>query len=169
MLETITGLNDLTTNPVIEIEENKENMPSLNHSYLCLQLIKQLIMNDDIIPLPELTLDIANGLTPDISVFSKNKIQPNLFNDISRFPEKPILAIEVISSSQTVQEMLQKAKKLISEGVKTVWTVEPYSQTVFVTTMEMERIKEIRFHGGIIESEGIRVDFSEVFPKGASN
>lgn len=165
MLEMIVGLNDSSIYPVIETEESKEDMPSLNHSYICLQLIKQLIINDDIVPLPDLTLDIASGLTPDISVFSKNEIQPNLFNDISKFPEKPILAIEVVSSSQTIQEMLQKARKLISEGVKIVWTVEPYSQTVFVTTIERERIKEVLFHEEVVESEGIRVDFSEVFPK----
>ena len=65
-----------------EIEDNQIDMPSLNHSYVCLQIIKQLIVNDEIVPLPELTLDIANGLTPDISVFLKNKIKPNLFHDI---------------------------------------------------------------------------------------
>ena len=164
MLEKVASLND-SIYPAREIEESKGDMPSLNHSYVCLQLIKQLIINDEIVPLPELTLDIANGLTPDISVFSKNQIQPNLFHDVSKFPEKPVLAIEVISSSQTIQEMLQKAKQLVSEGVKTVWTVESYSQTVFVTTID----KETLFHEEIVESEGIRVDFSKIFPKLISN
>jgi Uma2 family endonuclease len=99
---------------------------------MCLQIIKQLIVND------ELTLDIANGLAPDISVFFKSKIKPNLFHDISKFPDRPVLAIEVISSSQTIQEMLQKAKQMVNEGVKTVWSVEPYSQSVFVNTSERE-------------------------------
>ena len=103
-------------------------MPSLNHSYVCLQIIKQLIQNEDIEPLPELTLDIGNGVTPDISVFPKGKIRPHSFHDIPRFPEKPTLAIEVVSSSQTIQEMLQKADQLVAEGIKVVWTVEPYSK-----------------------------------------
>lgn len=164
MLETAASLNN-SMYPATEIEQSKVDMPSLNHSYVCLQLIKQLIINDEIVPLPELTLDIANGLTPDISVFSKNKIKPNLFHDILKFPEKPVLAIEVISSSQTIQEMLAKAKQLVSEGVKTVWTVEPYSQTVFVTTID----KETLFHEEIVESEGIRIDFSQIFPQVTSN
>ena len=71
----------------------------------------------------------------------------------------------MISSSQTIQEMLQKAKQLVSEGVKTVWTVESYSQTVFVTSID----KETLFHEEIVESEGIRVDFSKIFPKLISN
>ena len=142
-----------------EIEDNQIDMPSLNHSYVCLQIIKQLIVNDEILPLPELTLDIANGLTPDISVFLKNKIKPNLFHDISKFPDKPILAIEVISSSQTIQEMLQKAKQMVNEGVKIVWSVEPYSQSVFVTTSESEAL----FHAEMVNSDGISVDFSKIF------
>ncbi|MFZ1494683.1 MAG: Uma2 family endonuclease, partial [Candidatus Competibacter denitrificans] len=91
----------------------------------------------------------------------KAKIQPNPFRDILRFQERPILAIEVVSSSQTIQEMLQKATQLVNEGVKVVWTVEPYSRTVFVTTQSGETL----FHEELIENEGIQVDFSKVFPK----
>ena len=76
MLETVASLNN-SIYPTTEIEESQGYLPSLNHSYVCLQLLKQLIINDDIVPLPELTLDIANGLTPDISVFPNKKIQPN--------------------------------------------------------------------------------------------
>lgn len=143
------------------LENQDAAMPSLNHSYICLQILKQLISNEAIEPLPELTLDIANGLTPDISIFPKAKIQPNPFRDILRFQERPILAIEVVSSSQTIQEMLQKATQLVNEGVKVVWTVEPYSRTVFVTTQNSETL----FHEELIENEGIQVDFSKVFPK----
>lgn len=144
-----------------KFEEKGEVMPSLNHSYICLQILKQLISNESVEPLPELTLDIANGLTPDISVFPKAEIQPNPFRDVLRFQERPILAIEVVSSSQTIQEMLQKATQLVNEGVKVVWTVEPYSRTVFVTTQAEETL----FHEELIESEGIQVDFAKVFPK----
>lgn len=143
----------------VGVERDRE-MPSLNHSYVCLQLIKQLIVDESIEPLPELTLDIGNGITPDISVFPKAKIRPHSFHDIPRFQEKPTLVIEVVSSSQTIQEMLQKATQLVAEGIKVVWTVEPYSKTVFVTTIEGESL----FHEQLIESEGIKVDFSKVFP-----
>lgn len=138
---------------------NSDAMPSLNHSYICLQITKQLLLNETIEPLPELTLDIANGLTPDISVFPKNQIQPNFFHDIIKFKESPLLAIEVISASQTIQEMLAKALLLVQGGVKSVWTVEPHSQSVFVTTAT----KEALFHRELVESEGIKVDFAKVF------
>ncbi|CDI00838.1 conserved hypothetical protein [Candidatus Competibacter denitrificans Run_A_D11] len=160
MLENIATSSGVSPLPSVE-SEDETAMPSLNHSYICLQILKQLISNETIEPLPELTLDIANGLTPGISIFPKAKIQSNPFRDILRFQERPILAIEVVSSSQIIQEMLQKATQLVNEGVKVVWTVEPYSRTVFVTTQNGETL----FHEELIENEGIQVDFSKFFPK----
>lgn len=55
--------------------------------------------------------------------------------------------------------MLQKAKQMVNEGVKTVWSVEPYSQSVFVNTSD----KETLFHAEIVNSDGIIVDFSKIF------
>ncbi|MCP4346899.1 MAG: Uma2 family endonuclease [Desulfobacterales bacterium] len=134
-------------------------MPSLNHSYICLQILKQLISDDSIEPLPELTLDIANGLTPDISVFQKGRIQPNFFHDIPKFQETPVLAIEVISSSQTIQAMLEKAGQLVKAGVSVVWTVEPHTKSIFVTTETEEKL----FHDEVVESKSVKVDFTKVF------
>ncbi len=135
------------------------NMPSLNHSYVCAQLMRQLLRNDQIQALPELTLDIENGLTPDISVFPKEQIHPNFFSDIFKVPQLPILAIEVISSSQNIQAMLEKAKVLVKAGIRVVWTVEPYGRSIFVSTGQGEQL----FHEEPVESEGVKVDFSEIF------
>jgi Uma2 family endonuclease len=143
----------------VQIYEDSKVMPSLNHSYICLQITKQLLLNDTIEPLPELTLDIGNGLTPDISVFPKSQIHPNFFHDIIKFKESPLLAIEVISASQTIQEMLAKALLLVQGGVQSVWTVEPHSQSVFVTTATQEAL----FHRELVETQGIKVDFAKVF------
>jgi Uma2 family endonuclease len=144
---------------VIEQVEEVEEMPSFNHSYICLQTILQLNQNPDIIPLPELTLDVDKGLTPDISVFPKDKVKPNFFEDITKYPDMPTLAIEIISASQNIQDLLAKAKLLVRNGVKAVWTVEPFTNTVFVT----DKIGEKRLHNQIIESEGIKVDFRQIF------
>jgi hypothetical protein len=46
-------LNELTVS-----HEPVEGMPSLNHSYICLQILRQLLLDDTIQPLPALTLDI---------------------------------------------------------------------------------------------------------------
>ncbi len=146
--------------PVETVEHTpEEGMPSLNHSYICARLMRQLLQDERIQPLPELTLDVGNGITPDISVFPKEKIRPDFFEDILKFQELPVLAIEVISSSQNIHAILEKSKLLVNSGVKTVWTVEPYGRSIFVIDRQGKKL----FHEGIIVSEGITVDFSEVF------
>ena len=143
----------------LENDRQDEEMPSLNHSYICLQILRQLLQNERVEPLPELTLDIANGLTPDISIFPKEQIHPNFFRDVPKFQQMPVLAIEVISASQTIEELLEKASQLIQAGVKVVWTIEPHSRSVFVTTPSEEKL----FHDGVVENEEIQVDFAKVF------
>ena len=144
------------------IESNQAEiaeMPSLNHSYICTEILLHLARNKDYKPLVELTLDIEKGLTPDISVFLKDKIRPNFFQDITKYPEMPTLAIEIISASQNIQDLLDKAKLLVRHGVKAVWTVEPFGNTIFITTKDGEK----RYHNQEVESENIKVDFRQIF------
>jgi Uma2 family endonuclease len=148
-------INDLA--PILE--KQGEEMPSLNHSYVCAQVMKQLLHNEEIQPLPELTLDIDKGATPDISIFPRANVQPNFFEDVLKIQQLPFLAIEVVSSSQSVQEMLAKANALIAAGVKTVWVVEPYGRSIFVISDRSKRL----FHEEVVESNGVRVDFAKVF------
>jgi len=142
-------------------EKSGEKMPSLNHSYICVQILRQLLQNESVQPLTELTLDIGKGLTPDICVYQKEKIKPNFFRDIPRFPEMPMLAIEILSASQNIQDVLEKAVMLVNAGVEAVWTVEPYTRSVFVTTKEGEKVH----HGQTLEYQGIVVDFHQIFNK----
>jgi Uma2 family endonuclease len=142
------------------VEEDKEEMTSLNHSYICANVMYQLLENKEIIALPELTLKIGNGsITPDVCVYPKEKIKPNFLQDFPKYPEMPIVAIEVISASQNIQTLLDKARKMIKSGVKAVWTIEPFGQTIFVTTEKGEEI----VHNKTVETEGIKVDFKKIF------
>jgi Uma2 family endonuclease len=145
---------------IIEEKEEKE-MPSLNHSYICAQLMRQLLQNENIQPLPELTLDIGNGLTPDISIFPKEKIRPDFFEDILKIKELPILVIEIVSPIQTIHAVMEKSKQMVNSGVNTAWTVEPCSRSIFVIDKQGKKL----YHEESVESEGITVDFSEVFSK----
>ena len=143
----------------IIVEEKEREMPSLNHSVICNRLLRQLFTNDKIEALPELTLNIEKGITPDISVYPHATVQPNFRRDITKYTEMPILAIEVISASQNIQDLLIKADTLVANGVKTVWTIEPFTETIFVTTKDGEE----KLPSQEIEGEGIKVDFKKVF------
>jgi Uma2 family endonuclease len=151
----------MLTEEIAAVEEiaEVEEMPSFNRSYLCWQILQKLAQNEAVVPLPELTLDIANGITPDISVFPQETVKPNFLSDIPKYPKMPTLAIEIISASQNIQDLLEKAQLLVEHGVKAVWTIEPFGNTVFVTTKEGEK----RYHDQEVESEGIKVDFRQIF------
>lgn len=132
---------------------------SFNHSYVCAQVMKQLLQDAEIQPLPALCLEIGQGLTPAISVFPKAKVQPDFFEDILQSEQLPLLAIDIVSAGERVQKMLAKAKLLLKVGVKVVWVVEPYGRSIFVLT---EKTKTL-FHAEPVISCGIRVDFAQVF------
>lgn len=140
-------------------EEDERETPSFNHSYICAGIIEQLSENKKFKALPELTLDIEKGITPDICVYVRETVKPNFLRDYPKYPQMPILAIEVISASQNIQTLLEKAELLIKSGVKSVWTIEPFGQAIFVTTGKGEEI----FHNQEVESEGIKVDFKKIF------
>jgi len=141
------------------IKKESENMPSVNHSYLCSQILRQLFIYPHIEVLPELTLDIDNGLTPDICVYPSENINPNFSRDINRLAVMPLLAIEIISNSQNIQTLLEKAERMNKAGIKAVWTIEPYTRSIFVSTERGESI----VYNGEVESEGIKVDFKTIF------
>jgi len=142
-------------------EEKKEdiNMPSLNHSYICSQILRQLFTFEQIEALTELTLDIDKGLTPDICVYSADIIKPNFSRDVNKLSQMPLLSIEVISASQNIQMLLEESERMVKAGIRAVWTVEPFTRTIFVTTEQGEQI----FYNQAISFESISVDFKKIF------
>jgi len=133
--------------------------PSINHSYICTKIIEHLLKQEGIQPFVELTLDIDKGMTPDISVYRENSIRPDFLEDKTRCDIIPLLAIEILSPTQGIQELVDKAKILLAAGVSTVWIVDTYARTVIVVNNE----KKETFHRELVDCEGIKVDFGEVF------
>ena len=139
--------------------ENQEKMPSLKHSYICSGILRQLFADEQLQVLPELTLNIEKGLTPDISVYDKDTIQIEPFDDYVKYDRMPILAIEIISPSQNVQQLREKSKLMKNHGIQAIWTVEPYTRSVLVNDANGEHL----FREESVESANIRVDFARVF------
>ena len=102
----------------IPITEQSTDMPSLNHSYLCSWILRQLFQYPAVEALTELTIDVDKGLTPDISVYPAGVLRPNFSRDITRMPDLPLLAIEVISASQNIQDLLEISKVLVNHNIK---------------------------------------------------
>ncbi len=53
-----------------EQSEEKERT-SLNSSFICAEIIEQLIANKQMRALPELTLNLGKGITPEIIVYER--------------------------------------------------------------------------------------------------
>lgn len=144
---------------IVELQTDRREVSSFNRSFICASIIEQLNKNKMFKALPALTLDIGNGLTPDVSVYLREQLKPNFLRDFLKYTEMPVVAVEIVSGNQNIQNLLEKAELFIKNGVKAVWTIEPYSRSVFVTTENGESL----FHNQAIESEGVTVDFRKIF------
>lgn len=133
--------------------------PSINHSYLCKKLIVAIEQSDQWEAWPELSLDVGHGLIPDIAVYKKGQLKPNFTKDKTKCDLLPILAIEVISPSQSVYELMEKAEKMLNAGIQAIWTIEPYGQLVYISTTQGLQVELAK----VIETVGIRVDFKQIF------
>ena len=68
-------------------QEESEEMPSLNHSIICADIAEQIYANKQVKALPELTLDIGKGITPDLCIYERDKIKADFWKDITRYSE----------------------------------------------------------------------------------
>ena len=110
-------------------------MPTMEHGKLSFNIVillgtyvRQHQLGD--IYIAETTFEIGgNGRKPDAAFVSKARIPENL-RQASPIP--PDLAIEVVSPSDKVYDVQEKALEYLDAGAKMVWVVEPVSKTVTV-------------------------------------
>lgn len=106
-----------------EIERNKP-VPSFNHSIVQANLIIQIgsRYKNNYRVASELSLDLSDWPSvPDISIYPKKSL--DLRNDIIAMTEPPLCVIEIISSSQTLNELIAKANDYFRHGVRSCWIV----------------------------------------------
>ena len=137
-------------------EEEKQDMGSLNHSIVQTRIAGQLLNDERFTPVVELSLDISQidlsqfglkakeELKPDISIYQGHR-ELSTPDDIVKMTEMPLLAIEVLSPKQAIDDILAKIKAYFVLGVKSCWLVMPpiravtvYSQPDHFKTFGME-------------------------------
>lgn len=168
-----------------EIINNEEiDMGSLYHSSTQTNLANQLFNDERFLVLIELSLDTSqidlaqfylknkNELKPDLCIYNKqpkpkSTKQKRLNADILRVPKMPVLAIEVLSPSESVNELLMKFDAYFALGVKSCWLVMPsleeikvYSQQGSNKTFDMQRDTEV-----IDEVLDIRLPIQKIFDR----
>jgi len=152
------------------------NMGSLNHSFTVGRLIGLLFNDPRFTIMPELSLDpgqidlsifglqAKRELKPDISIYP-NTIQRQR-RDVIRIKQMPLLAIEVISPEQGIEEILAKFDAYFALGVKSCWLVEPAVEVLHVYPQpEHHRTFDLNDIEIIDDRLDIRLPISKIFPK----
>lgn len=116
-----------------EIERNKP-MPSKNHSYIQ----KNILVEIDIKYRKQYTLlseiDIIMpqkpNCVPDIAIYPK--LTFDFLDDEMAMTEMPITAIEIVSPSQSDNDIVKKINRYFNAGVNSCWFVMPSFQAISV-------------------------------------
>ncbi len=113
--------------------ERGKPMPSINHSIVQMLIGAVLLRDERYTVASELALDL-NGWksTPDIVVYPYRTI--DWLHDEVRSTEPPLLTIEIVSPSQNVIDLVEKAEKYLANGVQSAWVVQPSLRLISVLT-----------------------------------
>ncbi len=119
-------------------KERGKPMPSFNHGVVQANLIVALnaACRDRSLIASELSLASEPPMTPDISICSLR--QPDWLHDEVRAADPPITVVEILSPSQSVNEVIPKIETYFRFGIKSVWLVQPPLKQVAVFMPDME-------------------------------
>ncbi len=152
----------LTERPLTYEEERGKPMPSRNHAVIQMRLCLEFSKHGEFDLLPEVTLELVPGrwLVPDISVCPR--VALNLRRDTVRLTEPPLLAVEIVSSSQGLEEILEKVEFYLAQGVKSVWMITPPLREV---TVFLPDGSQQSHHAGEVRdpATGLTADLETVF------
>jgi Uma2 family endonuclease len=105
--------------------------PSYNHSYLAYHIGKMIDRGNRYNIHIELGLDIdGTEYIPDVAVYPKRPV--DFVHDMVKVKEMPILAVEILSPTQNVQELVEKAEVYLKKGIPSVWLVIPPAKTIIL-------------------------------------
>ncbi|OQY46468.1 MAG: hypothetical protein B6242_07745 [Anaerolineaceae bacterium 4572_78] len=136
-------------------------MPSLAHSYIQAKLIGALLSYEQYNVHSELTLTIQDkDYVPDIALYSKKSI--DFFNDVIKMTEMPLLAVEVISPTQSIKEITDKFNIYFEAGIQSCWLVQPFPGIITVCTSQTN--KHTYANGEVVdEILNVRFPLKDIF------
>jgi Uma2 family endonuclease len=113
--------------------------------------------------MPELTLEMPArpNCVPDISVF--HKMKANFLHDELTFSEKPFIAIEIVSSTQSNDEILLKFERYFLAGIQSCWLVMPSLKAISVYSKIGEYVFFNNSDTLVDTATDIQLNWGEVF------
>ena len=148
-----------------EIERNKPT-PSFNHSIIQANLIYEIKRGykKRYSIASELSLDLDDWPSvPDISLYAQRPM--DLRRDVIEMTEPPLCTIEIISPSQSINDLTAKAYSYFGHGVQSCWLVIPPLASIYVYSSpddyEIFTLKKDEFlHDSVLD---IKIPVAEIF------
>lgn len=143
--------------------DRRKPMPSKNHAFIQMRISGSLFSRyaSQFTILPEVRIDINDtDYTPDICVYPLIPFDSR--HDAIRMTELPLTAIEILSPTQSVEELVAKFEVYFKAGVRSGWLVQPALQTIFLLTPDN---KIAVFHDEPLTdpTTGIDINLGDVF------
>lgn len=141
--------------------ERGKPVPGYNHSLVQSNVTEALRKDSSLRVFCELNLEL-NGwrCVPDVCVFRRGG--GLLAEDMAWVKDAPLMAVEIFSLTQTMEEMMSKVNRLLAEGVGSVWLVIPDLRVV--TIFQKGHPLLSASHGALTDpATGLSVEVSELF------
>jgi len=161
-----------------DLAETEQKMGSLNHSFVQTRLAGLLFNDERFTTLVELSLEVSqidlsqfglkakDELKPDICLYPKGKFCLRR-RDLLRISEMPLLAIEIISPRQYLDDILAKFEAYFALDIKTCWLVTPVLESINVYSQTLDNFKSFAVSRDdteiIDEILNIRLSLQQVF------
>ena len=116
-----------------ELERNKP-MPSKNHSIVQGNLTTEINIlyrkRFRLMPEVDILMPSKPNCVPDIAIYPK--LEFNFLDDELAMTEMPLTAIEIVSPSQSDNDIIKKINRYFNAGVKSCWFVMPSFKAISV-------------------------------------
>ncbi len=124
----------LPERPLTYEEERGKPMPSKNYAIIQSNLILEFSKQREFRTMPELKLELVPTVpkTPGLAIYPRQAMDLDLRQDEIAVSDPPLLAVEIVSPSQGMQEIMEKVKFYLAHGVQSVWVVMPPLRSVTI-------------------------------------
>lgn len=131
------------------------------HSAVQANLVSEFTKHRDFRVYSELDLRLAGRESrPDLSVYRREPL--NFRAGITHREDPPVLAVEILSTKQNLDELFRRADHLLAAGVKSFWLVTPQLRTV--TILLPDGLEESHRAGIVTDpATGVTADLDAVF------
>jgi Uma2 family endonuclease len=140
-------------NTSVEIKtEEHQDMGSLNHSFVQTRLAGLLFNDERFTTLVELSLDVSKADLSQFGLKAKEELKPDVClypkgtfglrrRDLLRISQMPLLAIEIISTRQYLDDILAKFEAYFALEVKSCWLVIPVLESITAYSQTLDNFK----------------------------